>query len=634
LINLTIKLTGNKTPILVNILTEPQETLINQIEELGKQFNEINFVLSNPILEKKDSNLLLNYFETIFETSNAKNPIYLYNNYHEFAKNEINPAIVKNLLKYSNFNGIIDPLDNINFCKDYINLIKEDFTFICSKEENFQKFFQLIPLKLRKFAGILPNISNLVNLCSKLYFCALEEKILELYQIQEQVIDIINKVYDIKSIEGKEPRGLKYAFLYLYRDILPFAIDELNILSPKFSSKLDEITKGRIEAIVKYLLNQKFIYQLYTLGKKEIYQLDEIIKRFSTVKILVNQGKIKKIIGPFDGEHNTIYRVNFENNELIFRFRTSNFFQYEEIIKEKLLFPFLDGSLTQKSPDLRGKIKNIISTKIGDYLFNKQNPPIIPVGNLIYFDETKQTVPYFFTVQEYIYGNSLDNVLNQYLAEDSNFNKSKFLNLFNSIGELLGKLHSINFNSFQENILKIGKKTSIKWLDLFNSQIELQIQEAKRNKLEFDKEIEKYFKEYESLIEEEDEAVLVHNDFQCKNIIVNEESSIFNINGIIDFDEWGIGVPAQDFVKMELNTFKSINNPNLRNKFYESYSKFHRFHHDFYKKIELYCVFSLLKGYNVELEKIRNVQYFKLSEKYKSQSDYYLNEIKHILEIH
>ncbi|MFX0178322.1 MAG: dihydrodipicolinate synthase family protein, partial [Candidatus Hodarchaeota archaeon] len=558
LINLITELTGKKTPIVVGVLANNEEELFYQLEELGKRFNNISFVIYPPLFQQLTSDLLKIYFEKIFETVNVKNPLYLYNNPQEFGKNEINPEIVNLLLKYPNFKGIIDTIDNINFCKRYINLINENFSFLCEKEDNFQKFFQLIPLKLRKFAGIIPNISNLVNLCSKLYFCALEEKVLELYQIQEQINDISNKVYDIKIIEGKEPRGLKYAFLYLYKDIIPLNIDELNILSPRFTRKLDEITKGRIEAIVKYLINQKYIYQLYTLGKEEIYQLDDIIKRFSNIEILVNQGKIKKILGPFDAEHNTIYRVNFENNELIFRFRTSKFFLHEDIIKEKLLFPFLDGNLKQESPKFRDSIKNIISTKIGDYFFDKLKPPIIPVGNLAYYDETKENVPYFFTVQDYIYGNSLENILNQYLAKNFNFNKSKFINLFSNLGELLGKLHSINFHSFQDNILNIGKKSNFNWSNLFNEQLELQIQEAKKSKFELDKEVGKYFKEYESLIEEEHEAVLIHNDFNWKNIIVDEETSIFKINGIIDFDDWGIGVRAQDFVKIELINFKLI----------------------------------------------------------------------------
>ncbi|MFX1590114.1 MAG: dihydrodipicolinate synthase family protein [Promethearchaeota archaeon] len=633
LINLSLDLTGRKTPIILGFLSSSEENQIDHIEDLGKRYHNLNFVINSPFLEKKPSNLLKDHFKNVFETINVKNSLYIYNNPQQFAGNAINPEIVDSLLKYPNFNGIIDTFDNINFCKTYVNLINDNFSLFCAKEDNFQQFFQLIPLNLRKNTGIIPSISNLVNICSKLYFCALEEKILELYQIQEQLNDIISKVYDVKSIEGKELRGLKYAFLFLYKDILPFSIDELNILSPRFSSKLDEITKGRIEAIVNYLLNQKFIYQLYTLGKEDIYQLDEIIKRFSHVEILVNQGKIKRILGPFDGENNTIYRVNFENSEMIFRFRTSKFFPYEDIIKEKLLFPILDHKLNPTSTDFRENIKHIITNKIGEYLFDKQNPPIIPVKDLIYYDETKENVPYIFTVQEYIKGESLEYVLNQYTVENSNFSKLKFINLFSSLAEVLLKLHNIKFSFFQDNIIDIGKKATLTWLDVFKARLETQIQEAKRNKFELEKEVEIYFKDYESLIEDEDEAILVHNDFQWKNIIVNNEKTQIKINGIIDFDEWAIGVRALDFVKMELITFKLLNNENLKNKFYETYSKSYRIDNDFKKKIELYCIYSLLRDYNNEMLKSRNIEHIKLSEKFKTRANYYLNEIKQILEI-
>ncbi|MFX1556803.1 MAG: hypothetical protein ACFFC9_06080, partial [Promethearchaeota archaeon] len=104
-------------------------------------------------------------------------------------------------------------------------------------------------------------------------------------------------------------------------------------------------------------------------------------------------------------------------------------------------------------------------------------------------------------------------------------------------------------------------------------------------------------------------------------------------NGIIDFDEWAIGVRALDFVKMELITFKLLNNENLKNKFYETYSKSYRIDKDFKKKIELYCIYSLLRDYNNEMLKSRNIEHIKLSEKFKTRANYYLNEIKQILEI-
>ncbi len=606
LINLTLEVTGKKTPLMVGIFGNNKDRIIDQLDELGKKFSTLNFIIAPPYLEKiEDVN---SYLEYIFGAVNINNHIYIHNNREEFAGNEINPSIIKELIGYDNFSGFIDSCDNINYCKSYIKLIDEDFSLLCENEETFQKFLQLVPLDLRKYVGIVPCVSNLVNLSSKLYFCAIEEKILELHQLQEQINDIRNKLYDIKAQDGKEQRGLKYAFLYLYKNFSSNSIEDLNILSPYLEGTLDEITKERIEAYVNYLINQKRIYRLFSLGKDNIYQLDDMINIFSNVEVLLSQGNIKKVIGPFDADINTIYRVNFEKNQLIFKFRTLKSFQYENIVKEKLLFPFLDGSLNSNSSDLREKIKKIVSIKKGNYQFSSDKTPIIPVANLVYFDETKEVIPYIFTIQEYFHGKSLKDLFNQYTTEDLSFSKSKFLTLFNNLGELLGKLHTISFDSFQEHIYNIGKKSEINWLELINLEFEMESQEARRKKLGYDNEIKTFLKDNISLLEEENEPVVLHNDFQWTNLIVKDSPTKIQINGIIDFDDWRVGVRAQDFVKMEFFTLKPINNVDIRESFYYGYRKNCNIGQDFFKKLDIYSLLWFLKNYNSLYGNLANLE--------------------------
>ena len=619
LINLTLESTGEKIPILVGVLGNELEEIIDELDELGKKFDKLNFVLAPPLIERKSD--LESYFTEIIDSINIRNHIFLSNNPKEFAGNEINPNFIKKLLDIPNFCGIIDSFDNINNSKSYIQMIDQNFSLLCGKEENFQKFLQLIPLNLRKYCGIIPNIGNLVNIASKLYFCATEDKILDLHQIQDQLNDITNNIYDFKINKGKEQRGLKYAFLYLYKDIIQTSIEDHYNITPELKRELDQITKGRIQATVNYLLNQKAIYQLYSLGKEEIYQLDDIINTFSNIEVLIKQGKLKKIIGPYDAETNTIYRVNFENSQLIFRFRTLKSFKYENLIKEKVLFPLLDGSLNPNLENFREKVKELIAVKKGDYIFNKDNPPIIPVGNLIYYDETKQLIPYLFSIQEYIHGKSLKNLYDKYKGEIFSFNKSKFLNLFSDIGEILGKLHNIKFNSFQPDIYNLGKEVKSNWLEIINSEFEDQIQEAKKSKFNQEEEIRDFIKEHIYLLENETEPVLIHNDFQWKNIIIKDDPIKFQIKGIIDFDYWRIGVRAQDFVRMENTTFKGINQKDIRLKFYEGYQKYCNIDKDFYKRIDLYSLLSYLKGYNNAMENQVN-------------ADFLLAEIKHKLNVY
>jgi len=619
LINLTLESTGEKTPILVGILGNEVEEIIDELDELGKKYDSLHFVIAPPLIETKSD--LESFFTEIFDSISIKNHILLSNHPKGFAGNEINPKFIKKLLDIPNFSGFIDSFDNINNSKLYIQMINQNFSLLCGKEENFQKFLQLIPLNLRKYCGIIPKIGNLVNIASKLYFCAIEDKILDLHQIQDQLNDVRNNIYDFKLNKGKEERGLKYAFLYLYKDIIQTSIEDHYNINPELKRELDEISKGRIQATVNYLLNQKAIYQLYSLGKEEIYQLDDIINTFSNIEVLIKQGKLKKIIGPYDAETNTIYRVNFENSQLIFRFRTLKAFKYENLIKEKVLFPLLDGSLNPNLEKFREEVKEIIAVKKGDYIFNKDNPPIIPVGNLIYYDETKQLIPYLFSIQEYIHGKSLKNLYDKYKGEIFSFNKSKFLNLFSDIGEILGKLHNIKFNSFQPDIYNLSKGAKSNWLEIINSEFENQIQEAKKYKFNQEDEIRDFIKEHIYLLENETEPVLIHNDFQWKNIIIKDDPIKFQIRGIIDFDNWRIGVRAQDFVRMENITFRVINQKDIKLKFYEGYQKYCNIDENFYKKIDIYSLLFYMKGYNNAMENQGN-------------ADFLLAEIKHKLNVY
>lgn len=356
-----------------------------------------------------------------------------------------------------------------------------------------------------------------------------------------------------------------------------------------------------------------------------------MINIFSNVEVLLSQGTIKKVIGPFDADINTIYRVNFEKSQLIFKFRTLKSFQYENIVKEKLLFPFLDGSLNSDSFDLRKKIKKIVSIRKGDYQFSSENRPIIPVANLVYFDETKEVIPHIFTIQEYVHGKSLKDLFNQYSKEDLSFSKSKFLTLFNNIGELLWKLHTISFDSFQEHIYNIGKKSEINWLELINSEFEMESQEARKKKLGYDNEIKTFLKDNISLLEEENEPVVLHNDFQWTNLIVKDSPNKIQINGIIDFDDWRVGVRAQDFVKMEFYTLKHIKNIDIRESFYNGYKKNCNIGQDFFKKLDIYSLLWFLKNYNSLYGNLANLEGSNLSKESCKLKNSYLKEIERII---
>ncbi|MFX1324031.1 MAG: dihydrodipicolinate synthase family protein [Promethearchaeota archaeon] len=628
LIDSAIELTQKRNPILVGVYGNSAEEIIEQIESIGKKYEEINFMIPPPISEKISSEALESFFENILGSINPRNQIYLYNNPLQSAKNEIDPGWLNSLTKFSTLRGLNDSFYNIKMCKSYLSLLNDNFSVFCGLEENSQNFFQLIPLDLRKYSGIVSSISNLVNLCSKLYYYALNDNLLELLQTQEQINDIRGKIYNIKIDNDKKQRGLRYAFLYLYKDLISKSDEEINFISSILQNEIDTISKERIEATVNSLINSKQIYQLYSIGKKDIYQFQDIIKIFSQIDVLVQQGKVKKITGPYIADVNTIYKVKFENSKLVFRFRTSKFFQFEDLVKEKLLFPFLDKTLTPNDINLRETIKKIINTKTGAYLFDKDKPPVIPVSDLIYFDETKQYVPYLFSVQDYIRGKPLFQLINKYINEGKNLNTQKFINLFEILGTHLANLHSIKFDSYSKNISNIGTTKKTSYSESIKIELEQELQEAKKNRIDFGNDIRDYFRDNLALIEEENEFALLHNDFHSQNIIVKEDQGIIHVNGLVDFDNWCVGSRAQDFIKIDYLILKPLNIPSLTNAFYKTYSKLYNIDNDFIKKIEIYKVLWLLNKYNFESE-LKRKDALPVFEK--SSLNNYLFEIEAIL---
>ena len=627
LIDLAYDVTGDKTQILLNINGNDEESVIHQINELGKKYPKLFFVLAPPLYEKYSSSELISYFENVFSSINIKNPLILYNNPIKYQGNEINPDIITKMIKFSNLRGLIDDFENINYAKFYSSNISDNFSVFCCLERNFQKYFQILPPEYNKKSGIVPSISNLVNLCSKLYYCALEEKILEMHQYQDELNDLLTKIYDIKIDEGKVRRGLKYAFLYLYKDIISTPLEYNFNVSPELKRNLDEITMGRISATVNFLINQKYIYKLYSLGKKEIYQLNDIIKIFSDVKVLSNQGKIKKILGPYTANFNTIYRVNFEKSKILFRFRTSEYFRSEEMVKEKIAFPLIDGTINSELSNFRELVKHLMVSKKGEYILKEDKPPIIPVSKILYYDETKEKIPYNFSIHQYIRGKSLNDILKE---ENLNLSKTKIKNLFHNIGDILGRLHNIEFNSFQENLYDIGKESTTNWKNIFETQLDLEIQDLKKNKFDIDKEVLHYFKEHESILEDEQNPVFTHNDFQLTNIIGKEESGNIHINGIIDFDDWSIGVKPQDLVKLYFFTFNILKNPDILKSFLSGYKQYHTID-QLDNQIKFYTAFWLLKMINYHSYMKREAE---RTHSLKTPSDkipYYLRELKKII---
>jgi len=438
----------------------------------------------------------------------------------------------------------------------------------------------------------------MVNLCSKLYNAALEGDTLKIVQFQDELDEFREKIYDTQVKEGKQQRGLKYAFYSLYRDLIKVPLQDAMVVATDFKNTVEDYTKERIDATIRYVLNLNLMNKFYPIGQK-LFNFDEFQRIFSEIDELKDIGALKRIKGPYGGKKYNIYRMKFDA-DLVVRYHISEEPTISSICHEKILFPLLDNSLNDNTPDLRKEIKEIISSKKGNYYFDDQSPPVIPVGDLIFYDETREFFPTTYTIQGYIQGKPLFFHLQKHTTESLELDTIKFVNFFKNLGSILGKLHQIKFDSFYQEIKDIGKvQSKKKWSDIFHKELYSQIQEVKKNKIDFIDDISGYFKDNESLIEE-DEAVLIHNDFQGNNIIVKEEPAILHINGLINFDNWRIGVRAQDFIKLEYYTLNPLNIPEFYKAFYQGYGTFYEdvMSAGFKKKIEMYKLKWLIEELN------------------------------------
>ena len=75
-IDLTYSISEGKTPILVGIYGNEIDNILNQMENLGKKFEVLNFVLTPPFSQNIPTNELKNYFENILDSFNLKNHVY------------------------------------------------------------------------------------------------------------------------------------------------------------------------------------------------------------------------------------------------------------------------------------------------------------------------------------------------------------------------------------------------------------------------------------------------------------------------------------------------------------------------------------------------------------------------------
>jgi aminoglycoside phosphotransferase (APT) family kinase protein len=350
------------------------------------------------------------------------------------------------------------------------------------------------------------------------------------------------------------------------------------------------------------------------------------------------------IRGPFDGKINSIYLVTYgtgvKAKHVVFRARVSEVFRYEGIVKEKILYPILDGRLDlANTATLRSQVEEILDQKSGSLLFSTESPPAVTVPGIYYYDETKEKLPYIYTLMEYIPGISLyeylDNVKARNVpAEDLPDAVVKKLDrIFSEAGVALGKLHDIVFTGFWSAILDIGDESkTVAWKELFMEKAKKLMAEASQYPAmeEILPALDRYFQENVDLISDDETPVLFHNDFQPQNFMIDPEKG--HVTGYIDFDNWQVGVKEQDFIKINYWGTRELD-PRFEQKFIDGYRSVHELEEDFQKKVNLYKMQWFILVFNFEMSKISKNELNATVDQRFPAAEKYIDEMRAILGI-
>lgn len=218
--------------------------------------------------------------------------------------------------------------------------------------------------------------------------------------------------------------------------------------------------------------------------------------------------------------------------------------------------------------------------------------PDFPVPKILIFDRTKNIVDCDFIIEEEVEGQDLC-----YVIERMQARRDFMLNL----GNVIGRLHSITFDScgyFDEDFNQI---THCSWVSLVNSLFEKYLYDIEsKSSLEDGMilMIRRYWKDSQDYLQMTSMPSLIHDDLTDRNIRVREIGvNHYVISGILDFELCMIGDPIKDLSKLQWFLRKF---PLERRFFYEEYGSHIQLEDSFDRKIEAYCLLDRLKHFSLK----------------------------------
>ncbi|MEG2289010.1 MAG: aminoglycoside phosphotransferase family protein [Clostridium sp.] len=205
-------------------------------------------------------------------------------------------------------------------------------------------------------------------------------------------------------------------------------------------------------------------------------------------------------------------------------------------------------------------------------------PSVYAYGNL---DTGEQ-----WLITEWIEGEVLDCVMDKLSYENK-------INIFNTMGEELGKLHSFKIFEFigewDEGGIPINPVKDYR--EYFMRCSERNIEDIYNQKLPDEEIISKAIDEIRSnyeLINSDVEPRLVHGDFDGRNILVRRNNDTYEVSGVIDFETAYPRNVEQDFSSLYYRYF--LDDKELEASFLRGYNKYLNIDRGFKERIYVYLL--------------------------------------------
>ena len=266
-------------------------------------------------------------------------------------------------------------------------------------------------------------------------------------------------------------------------------------------------------------------------------------------------------------------------------------------------------------------VNNKVVIKVGDnaelskyekekYLFNLiRRETTLKVPKVIAIDNSMTILPFKYGLYEYLYGDQLNEVWPK-------LSKRQRKLVAYDLGLSLGKIHSINYRYVEKKGLNLAD-----WRKIIFNMYDTSMQEIKVHNLMPNntvKEIELYIKKNTYLLDKIFKLVLLHSDYNARNILVKNN----RVSGVLDM-EWSFwGHSEFDLSTINRKIIRLISN--YKPYFYRGYETIVKRPKDYFKYEIYYGIIYFLNmvcwaynnkmSCNVYIEEIQKLLKKKISE--------------------